>query len=125
MLEFVMPTLVPVIEEVVLSADEFIEIVTALVRRVPPSPNSGNDAPGHSASGALPIFVSSSPDVIRPALEHSALSGAPIEQVSGALAAQIGELGYLKAVRGDVVDALSLEANYIRRPDAERNWKGP
>ena len=44
-LEFVRPTLVPVIEEVVLSADEFIEIVTGLVRRVPPSPNSGNDGP--------------------------------------------------------------------------------
>lgn len=128
-LEPVMPTLVPVMDEAVLSAEEFIEIVTGLVRRVPPSPNSGNDGPdhgasGHGASGALPVFVSSSPDVIRPALEHSTLSGAPIEQVSGALAAQIGELGYLKAVRGDVVDALSLEANYLRRPDAERNWKG-
>ena len=119
------PTLVPVIEEVVVSAAEFMDIVTGLVRRVPPSPNSGNEGRGHGASGALPIFVCSSPHVIRPALEHSTLSGAPIEQVSGALAAQIGELGYLKAVRGDVVDALSLEANYIRRPDAERNWKGP
>jgi hypothetical protein len=125
MLEPVRPTLVPVIEEVVLSAAEFIEIVTGLARRVPSSPNSRINGSDHRASGPLPIFVSSSPDVIRPALEHSALSGAPIEQVSGALAAQIGELGYLKAVRGDVVDALSLEANYLRRPDAERNWKGP
>ena len=125
MLEFVRPTLVPVIEEVVLSADEFIDIVTGLVRRVPPSPNSGINGSDHRTSGPLPVFVSSSPDVIRPALAHSTLSGAPIEQVSGALAAQIGELGYLKAVRGDVVDALSLEANYLRRPDAERNWKGP
>ena len=122
-LEPIMPT--PVIDEVVLSADEFIAIVTGLVRRVPPSPNSSIAESSHGASGALPVFVSSSPDVIRPALEHSTLSGAPIEQVSGALAAQIGELGYLKAVRGDVVDALSLEANYLRRPDAERNWKGP
>jgi tRNA threonylcarbamoyl adenosine modification protein YeaZ len=127
----VTPTLVSVIDEVVLSADEFIEIVTGLVRRVPASPNSSNDGPGpgpsgpFGTSGPLPIFVSASPDVIRPALEHSTLSGAPVEQVSGALAAQIGELGYFKAVRGDVVDALALEANYIRRPDAERNWKGP
>ena len=117
--------LVPVIEEVVLSADEFIETVTGLLRRVPPAPSSGINGSGHGVAGAVPVFVSSSPDVIRPALEHSALSGAPIEEVSGALAAQIGELGYLKAARGDVVDALSLEANYIRRPDAERNWKGP
>jgi tRNA threonylcarbamoyl adenosine modification protein YeaZ len=124
-LEPVMPTLEPVMDEVVLTADEFIEIVTGLVRRVPRAPNSGIARSGHGASGPLPIFVSSSLDVIRPAVAHSSLSGAPIEQVSGALAAQIGELGYLKAVRGDVVDALSLEANYLRRPDAERNWKGP
>jgi tRNA threonylcarbamoyl adenosine modification protein YeaZ len=123
--EPVMPTIVPAMDEVVLTAAEYIEIVTGLVRRIPPSPNSGIAGSGHGASGPLPIFVSSSPEAIRPALAHSNLSGAPIEQVSGALAAQIGELGYLKAVRGDVVDALSLEANYLRRPDAERNWKGP
>jgi tRNA threonylcarbamoyladenosine biosynthesis protein TsaB len=119
------PTVEPITDEVVLSADEFVEIVKDLTRRVAPDPRAGISEFGHGAAGAAPVFVSSSPQVIRAALERSSLSGSPIEEVSGALAAQIGELGYLKAARGEVVDALSLEANYIRRPDAERNWKGP
>ena len=116
-------TLEPMMDEVVLRAEEFTGIVTELLRGVPQR-CSGVMGPDHRVAGAVPVFVSASPGVIRPALERSSLSGAHIEEVSGALAAQIGELGYLQAARGNVVDALSLEANYIRRPDAERNWKG-
>jgi tRNA threonylcarbamoyladenosine biosynthesis protein TsaB len=65
-----------------------------------------------------------SPDVIEPALERQGLGNCRIEVVSGVLAPSIGQLGYAKAIRGDVVDALHLDANYIRRPDAEMNWKG-
>jgi hypothetical protein len=52
------------------------------------------------------------------------LTSAHVEQVSGVLAGDIGRIAYAKALRGDVVDALGLDANYVRRPDAERNWKG-
>ena len=36
----------------------------------------------------------------------------------------IGALGYKKALRGELVDALTLDANYVRRTDAEEHWKG-
>lgn len=47
-----------------------------------------------------------------------------IEQVSPVLAPEIGRLGVLRAKRGELVDALTLDANYIRRSDAELHWKG-
>ena len=48
-----------------------------------------------------------------------------VERVSPVLAPEIGRLGFLRAQSGDVVDALALDANYIRRSDAELHWKGP
>ena len=65
-----------------------------------------------------------SPELIQPALERQGLGYCRIEVVSNQLAPFLGELGYAKAIRGDVVDALHLDANYIRRSDAEMNWKG-
>jgi tRNA threonylcarbamoyladenosine biosynthesis protein TsaB len=57
----------------------------------------------------------------------SSLSNARIlcESVGGVLAPVIGKLAYHRARRGQVVDALTLDANYVRRSDAELNWKGP
>jgi tRNA threonylcarbamoyladenosine biosynthesis protein TsaB len=65
-----------------------------------------------------------SPEVIQPALQRRSLGCWRVERVSSELAPFIGQLGYAKAIRGDVVDALHLDANYIRRSDAEMNWKG-
>lgn len=47
-----------------------------------------------------------------------------LEQVSGILAPHVGQLGYLRAQRGEMVDSLILDANYIRRSDAELHLKG-
>jgi tRNA threonylcarbamoyladenosine biosynthesis protein TsaB len=76
------------------------------------------------AGGLTPIFASATPDVISAALARSVFSGCAIEEVSPALAPIIGLLGYRQALRGQVVDALSLEANYVRRSDAEMKWEG-
>ena len=43
--------------------------------------------------------------------------------VSGVLAPFIGEIGYVRALRGEVTDALHLDANYVRRTDAEVKWR--
>src|ERR1700724_2077752 len=51
--------------------------------------------------------------------EEAILPGARIEQVSTSLAPAIGHLGFDRANRGDLVDALGLDANYIRRSGAE------
>jgi hypothetical protein len=48
-----------------------------------------------------------------------------VEQVSSVLAPLIGQLGYKRAQRGQLSDALSLDANYVRRTDAELHWKLP
>jgi tRNA threonylcarbamoyladenosine biosynthesis protein TsaB len=47
-----------------------------------------------------------------------------IHHVSNILAPQAGRLAYRKAQAGQFDDSLLLDANYIRRPDAEVNWKG-
>lgn len=50
--------------------------------------------------------------------------GASCETVSPVLAPVVGRLAYQAAQRGQVVDALALDANYVRRSDAELHWKG-
>ncbi len=49
----------------------------------------------------------------------------PVDRVSAILAPHVGQLGYLRAQRGELTDALSLDANYVRRSDAEMHLKGP
>ena len=46
-----------------------------------------------------------------------------IDTVSSVLAPFIGRIGYECALRGQVSDALTLDANYVRRTDAEMHWK--
>jgi tRNA A37 threonylcarbamoyladenosine modification protein TsaB len=72
-------------------------------------------------------IVSPSPEMLSGALsriEMEHLSLPRVERVSNVLAPMIGQLGYLRAKRGDVADALTLDANYIRRTDAEVHAKG-
>ncbi len=47
----------------------------------------------------------------------------PIGDASPILAPYIGLLGYRRAQRGELSDALTLDANYVRRTDAELHWK--
>jgi tRNA threonylcarbamoyladenosine biosynthesis protein TsaB len=97
----------PVGEDVVTTADELLQLLR---------PQLG--------SGSGLVIACILPEVIRPALERQDLGCCRIEVVSNVLAPFVGQLGYSKALRGDVVDALHLDANYIRRSDAEMNWKG-
>ena len=46
-----------------------------------------------------------------------------VERVSALLAPGIGRIGYRLARQGRLTDALSLDANYVRRSDAELLWK--
>jgi tRNA threonylcarbamoyladenosine biosynthesis protein TsaB len=47
-----------------------------------------------------------------------------INEVSPVLAPAIGRIAFERMQRGETVDALRLDANYVRRCDAEVNWKG-
>ncbi len=94
-------------DEVVLSAEEFLQYVSAESR------------------GAPVTLVSSTPDALGAALKDSAFCASSVESVSGVLAPVVGKLGYSRAMRKELVDAYSLDANYVRRSDAELLWKGP
>jgi hypothetical protein len=61
---------------------------------------------------------------VRGALSESRLGGVRLDEVSGELATFVGRVGHTRALRGRLVDPLGLEANYVRRSDAEANWKG-
>ncbi|HVH70690.1 MAG TPA: hypothetical protein VNB49_06225, partial [Candidatus Dormibacteraeota bacterium] len=50
--------------------------------------------------------------------------GESIEEVSATLAAIIGRIGFERFKEGRTTDALELDANYVRRSDAEIFWKG-
>lgn len=50
-------------------------------------------------------------------------AGDRVQVVTTVLAPRIGQIGYLQAQAGKLVDALVLDANYIRRSDAKRSWK--
>lgn len=49
--------------------------------------------------------------------------GEKIEVVSSVLAPAIGRIGWAQLVAGRRTDALTLDANYVRRSDAEVLWK--
>ena len=93
-------------DEVLATGDEFLEALQAQLGDV---------------SGLIIACIS--PEVIQPALQRQGLACCRIEVVSNEFAPFIGQLGYAKGLRGEVVDALHLDANYIRRSDAEMNWK--
>ena len=52
------------------------------------------------------------------------LSPEGVQGISPLLAPRIGQIGYRLAQQGRFTDALSLDANYVRRSDAELFWKG-
>jgi len=71
-------------------------------------------------------IVSPSPEVLSGALSRIEMERLPlprVERVSSVLAPVIGQIGYRRARAGDVSDALTLDANYIRRTDAEVHAK--
>ena len=47
------------------------------------------------------------------------------ERVSPVLAPYVGRIALRKAQQGELADPLTLDANYVRRSDAELHWKAP
>jgi len=57
--------------------------------------------------------------------EARAAIGDHMHRVEGDLADKIGEVAEERARKQEFTDALELDANYVRRSDAEIFWKGP
>jgi tRNA threonylcarbamoyladenosine biosynthesis protein TsaB len=70
-------------------------------------------------------IVTPEPEIISRQMSQIEKLAPPVEKVSSILAPLIGQLGYQRAQRGQLSDALSLDANYLRRTDAELHWKIP
>jgi tRNA threonylcarbamoyladenosine biosynthesis protein TsaB len=51
-------------------------------------------------------------------------TGEKVQKVSAVFAPVIGKIGYQKLLENRTADALTLDANYVRRSDAELLWKG-
>ena len=98
-------------EEEVCSAEEFLAGIAA------------------RANGRIVHFISPTPEVIEPAL--AAGSSLPqsvsrsVLRASPVLAPEIAAIAFERAKRGEFTDALHLDANYVRRSDAEILWKRP
>ncbi len=70
-------------------------------------------------------WISLDPQVIEtaPNWKKRALRGEAVVLCEKGLAAGVAALGELRARQGEVIDALQLDANYVRRSDAELFWK--
>jgi tRNA threonylcarbamoyladenosine biosynthesis protein TsaB len=92
-------------EEVVLGPEEFLASLETAV---------GNE----------PFALATpTPEAIEPWLSRSVFRHCPVERVSPVLAPAVGRVGYRRFLRGELTNSLRLDANYVRRSDAEVKWK--
>jgi tRNA threonylcarbamoyladenosine biosynthesis protein TsaB len=95
------------------------------------SPDELLDEIRKRAAHSAAVIVAAEPELISPALSRFENSESPnrhssiiLQSVSGVLAPWIGRLAIASAKRGEFSDALTLDANYVRRSDAELQLKG-
>jgi tRNA threonylcarbamoyladenosine biosynthesis protein TsaB len=96
-------------EEMVIASDEFLEWCIAI-------------------AGSEKIdWVSTDPSCLTQTPQWSSrlALNETVQEISPPLAPHIGQIGNRLAVHNQFTDALSLDANYVRRSDAELFWKGP
>lgn len=96
-------------QEMVIDAEEFVRWI------------------GRKAGDAHVHWVTLDPELIlrTPAWEDRAHRGETLTVCTRGLAAGVAQLGEERARRGELGDALRLDANYVRRSDAEIFWKDP
>jgi tRNA threonylcarbamoyladenosine biosynthesis protein TsaB len=70
-------------------------------------------------------IVTPEPEIISGEMSQIEKGTAVVERVSSVLASLIGQIGFRRAQRGQLSDALTLHPNYVRRTDAELHWKVP
>jgi len=78
------------------------------------------------ANGNKIAWASPDPSLVeaQPAWRQREKFGERIERASSTLAGIIGTIGLRRLQSGKATDALALDANYVRRSDAEIFWKG-
>jgi tRNA threonylcarbamoyl adenosine modification protein YeaZ len=123
-------------EELVIAPEEFLPWVTERAvnertAKVPPiSPvvaqHAAPERSNHTNEPVAVEWISLDPHKLTdlPSWNERAKRGERIQQSSDVLAPWIGKLGLQRAREGRWTDALSLDAQYVRRSDAEIFWKG-
>lgn len=98
----------PLDEEMVIAPDKFLDWCAA------------------NAGGQAIDWIATDPKCLTQAPQWVANLAATetIQVVSPILAPRIGRIGYHLAREGRLIDALALDAHYVRRSDAELFWKG-
>ncbi len=78
------------------------------------------------SSGQAVHWITPDPELIGPLPQWRTLAGGghSLEQIAPPFAACLGRLAYQKFRQGKTTDAISLDAHYVRRSDAEIFWKG-
>jgi len=74
----------------------------------------------------LPVWMASLPEgQLEIVTQGFSLGGAkaPVIQAPKALAGSIGRIAFDRLLSGDVLDPAGIDANYVRRSDAELLWK--
>jgi len=69
------------------------------------------------------VIATPTVELIERAVDDSPLRRSMVRGVSRELAPWIGRLAYVKAREGKLVDAMTLDALYVRHSDAELYWK--
>jgi tRNA threonylcarbamoyladenosine biosynthesis protein TsaB len=79
------------------------------------------------AAGNRVAWISTDPDTVAkdPAWQGRASRGDKVQSVPSILAPLIGKRAFQRATNGNVQDALSVDANYVRRSYVEVFQKGP
>jgi tRNA threonylcarbamoyladenosine biosynthesis protein TsaB len=108
-----------------LDGDEFVATPEEFAEKLGALAHSGDRDSARKGAGGFSIVT---PDawvvaVASRLTSNLTASSAHLETVSSVLAPSIGRIAHARALRGDVSDALTLDANYVRRTDAEMKWK--
>jgi tRNA threonylcarbamoyladenosine biosynthesis protein TsaB len=105
-------------EEFVVTPEEFAGKLGALAYR-----SDGKVGEDGGAGFTIVTPDASVVEVVSRWKGNSPAGFASLEIVSSVLAPSIGRIAHARALRGEVSDALTLDANYVRRTDAEMRWK--
>jgi tRNA threonylcarbamoyladenosine biosynthesis protein TsaB len=101
--------------------------LTLIEQEMVASPEVFMDWVDERVSGNKVAWISTDPDTLAQlsAWQGRASRGEKIQHVPCILAPLIGKMAFQRVLKGDVQDALSVDANYVRRSYVEVFQKGP
>ena len=78
----------------------------------------------HLDQGKGIVFASPMVGLLQPSLENSPFASCRVAAVSPFLAERLARVAAVRLERGETISGMELDANYVRRSDAELLWRG-